>query len=214
MKQRITTVRDQVYEILKEDICRGLYKPGEKLQEIALAEKLNVSRSPVRDALLQLTSDGLAESIPNKGVYVRRFTAEDIAEIFDLRIMFEECAIKKISKGLSGKQKDELTSYKDRFTKEYERKDLQSYTNADTEFHMSLVNMSGNKTMIKFYTSIKFMIEQFRILSLSVEDRYEKSYSEHIGTIDCILSGDIEKAIAINNKHLEATRAEILKILS
>ena len=77
-KRPISTIREQVYQILRDDICQGVYAPGTRLQEVDLAENLNVSRSPVREALRQLAADGLLLEIPNKGVYVKEFTAKDL----------------------------------------------------------------------------------------------------------------------------------------
>ena len=71
MAAKITTMRDQVYEILKNNITSGKYRQGQWLQENTLAEELHVSRSPVRDALHQLAKDGLVNEIPNRGVFVR-----------------------------------------------------------------------------------------------------------------------------------------------
>ena len=92
-KRPISTIREQVYQILRDDICQGVYAPGTRLQEVDLAENLNVSRSPVREALRQLAADGLLLEIPNKGVYVKEFTAKDIGEIYDLRVMLESYGI-------------------------------------------------------------------------------------------------------------------------
>ena len=92
-KRTITTMREQVYQILRDNICRGVYAPGTRLQELDIAESLDVSRSPVREALRQLAADGLLLEIPNKGVYVKEFTSKDIEEIFDLRVMLEAYAI-------------------------------------------------------------------------------------------------------------------------
>ena len=93
---RIKTIRNQVYQILKDDICEGRFAPGQWLQENELAERLCVSRSPIREALRQLASDGLVVEIPNKGVFVKEFTARDIEEIFDLRVLLEDYAISKL----------------------------------------------------------------------------------------------------------------------
>ena len=82
-RRPIKTIRNQVYQILKDDICEGRFAPGQWLQENELAERLCVSRSPIREALRQLASDGLVVEIPNKGVFVKEFTARDIEEIFD-----------------------------------------------------------------------------------------------------------------------------------
>ena len=92
--KHIKTIRDQVYQILRDEICAGKYAPGSWLQETELTEYLGVSRSPVREALRRLVADGLLMEIPNKGVFVKEFTARDIDEIFDMRVMLESYAIR------------------------------------------------------------------------------------------------------------------------
>ena len=67
----VSTIRTQVYDIIKQNICDGVYTPGQRLQETELAASLHVSRSPIREALRQLASDGLVEEFPNRGVFVK-----------------------------------------------------------------------------------------------------------------------------------------------
>lgn len=70
----VVNIRTQVYNAIKENICGGRYEPGQRLNEVELARSLNVSRSPVREALRRLAADGLVEEKPNRGVFVREFT--------------------------------------------------------------------------------------------------------------------------------------------
>ena len=99
--QSVQTIRSQIYKILRNSLWRGEFTPGQRLQEVDLATQLHVSRSPVREALRQLASDGLVIEIPNKGVYVKKFTTQDIDEIFDVRVMLESYAIRRSPKNLS-----------------------------------------------------------------------------------------------------------------
>ena len=78
--RRITTIKQQVYEILRDDICSGVYAPGQQIQETELSKKLEISRSPIREALRQLVSEGLAVEYPNRGVFVKTYTPKDIEE--------------------------------------------------------------------------------------------------------------------------------------
>ena len=115
MAAKITTMRDQVYEILKNNITSGKYRQGQWLQENTLAEELHVSRSPVRDALHQLAKDGLVNEIPNRGVFVREYSLKDIDELFEIRIMFESYAIRAICKNLTESQRQVLEQFKKDF---------------------------------------------------------------------------------------------------
>ena len=99
--RRIITIKQQVYEILRDDICNGIYAPGQQIQEVELSKKLEISRSPIREALRQLVSEGLAVEYPNRGVFVKTYTAKDIEDVFDLRILLESYAIRRSGRNLT-----------------------------------------------------------------------------------------------------------------
>lgn len=90
------TIKEQVYQILRRELVRQRYEPGEWLQENEIAERLNVSRSPVREALRMLTGEGLLVEIPRKGVYVRKLTEDKIRENFSIRCLLEVNAIQSL----------------------------------------------------------------------------------------------------------------------
>ena len=98
---RHTTIKEQVYETLKQGILSGAFQPGEWLQEAKIAKSLSVSRSPVREALQQLLGDGLAVNVPNKGVYVKKITTKDMQDIFEVRMCFETIGIQKSAQNLT-----------------------------------------------------------------------------------------------------------------
>ena len=90
------TIKEQVYQILRRELVRQRYEPGEWLQENEIAERLNVSRSPVREALRMLTGEGLLVEVPKKGVYVRKLTEDKIRENFSIRCLLEVNAIQSL----------------------------------------------------------------------------------------------------------------------
>ena len=104
----IQTISDQVYSILRRKICEGEYAPGSWLQEVDLCDQLGVSRSPVREALRRLVSDGLVINIPNKGTFVKEFTCKDIDEIFDMRVLLEGYAILRSHQNLTSQRIETL----------------------------------------------------------------------------------------------------------
>ena len=95
MKPIFSTILEQVYNRIKDDILSGAYGPGYHLQEKELAEKLGVSRSPVREALKQLSVEGLTVSLPHKGVIVKSLTEVEIHEIFEIRAVLERAALER-----------------------------------------------------------------------------------------------------------------------
>ena len=211
MAAKIKTMRDQVYEILKNSITSGKYRQGQWLQENTLAEELHVSRSPVRDALHQLAKDGLVNEIPNRGVFVREYSLKDIDELFEIRIMFESYAIRAICKNLTESQRQVLEQFKKDFKYFLSKGDIVEYTKSDTLYHCTLIEMAGNATVARFYNSVKDMYAQFRMNALRLPERFQGSADEHIQTIDSILAGKTEEAIRLNEEHLLITKKSAFK---
>ena len=112
---QVKTISRQVYQILKEEITSGVYKPNDWLQEKELADRLQVSRSPIREALRQLAADGLAVEIPNKGMFVRSFSLKEIMEIYEIRRMMESSALRSLKGKLTKEMKQTLESFREDF---------------------------------------------------------------------------------------------------
>ncbi|MDD5944578.1 MAG: GntR family transcriptional regulator [Clostridia bacterium] len=210
-KRPIMTMKHQVYQILKKEICDGALPPGKWLQEKELAEQLNVSRSPVREALKQLVDEGLAIEYPNKGVFVKEFTTKDIEEIYEARIMLESYAIKNSVKTLTSKNISELMGILERLVKFYNDNDLASYISVDTELHEYIINLSGNSIIVDIYKRIYSQTQQFRIYSLTTKRRFDDSVIEHKNMVESLVSGDWKKAAEINQTHLTLAREEIIE---
>lgn len=206
---KVKTIRGQVYQILRNDICSGKYEPGFWLQEKELAEELGVSRSPVREALRQLVSDGLVVEVPNKGVFVKEFTPRDIDEIFDMRVMLESYGIQKSRRNLTTVRRQHLFELLEQMEKTYAAGDMEGYVRADEEFHIRLVELGGNSLVESTYDRVRSMNQQFRVLSLSSHQRFDESMEEHRKLIHALAVSDIPTAEATLRVHLELARRTI-----
>lgn len=208
------TIRDQVYQLLKDEICEGVYEPGYWLQEKELSQRLKVSRSPVREALLQLSRDGLVQNIPNKGVFVREFSIRDIEDVFDLRIMMESFAILHTSPELSNREKETLLELLGHIDRTHATGDRKAYIAADIRFHHYLIELCGNQFLVKAYSDIYSMIKQFCIYSLIDLARFNNSMTEHRQIVHSLVTGRIEEAEKYNRLHLELTKSKLVEVLS
>lgn len=202
IKEKVLTVKQQVYQIIKNDIRNGVYKPDQQINEVELSNRLNISRSPIRESLRQLVSDGLAVEYPNRGVFVKKFSKEEIDNIYDFRVLIESYAIEECSKNINEKTVKQLNSFKENLTKLYEQGDLDSYIEEDEMLHQTIVDMCNNSIIIDAYDRVNSMNKQFRALSLMDKKRFDESIEEHIGIIDNILNGNYDEAITINKVHL------------
>ena len=210
-KRTITTIREQVYRILRDDICQGVYAPGTRLQEVELAENLNVSRSPVREALRQLAADGLLLEIPNKGVYIKEFTVKDIEEIYDLRVMLESYGILHSDGHITSMRRERLLGLLTEMENYLEKGDLRSYTSVDERLHNHIVHLGDNSLINDTYDRVRSMNQQFRILSLMDKQRFRESLDEHREIVHALVTGDLKHADDVNRHHLELARIAILK---
>lgn len=209
----IYTISQQVYEILKDEICSGEYHPGAWLQEKEVAQKLNVSRSPVREALRRLEADGLVQEIPNKGVFVRDFSGHDIEDIFEVREAIENYAIVHMKNHLNPEVISHLQNLIKQFEMYYGLDDLDNYIVVDEGFHRYLVSCSGNQLMLNLYDKVKLMNQRFRVYSLKSRQRFDESLQEHRSILQNILDGNYEKACEINTTHLTLAKQKIIEYL-
>ena len=211
VKRPIMTMKHQIYQIIKKEICNGNYAAGQWLQEKELAEQLNVSRSPVREALKQLVDEGLAIEYPNKGVFVKEFTVKDIEEIYDVRILLESYAIKNSVKTLTSKNIQELMETLQLLVKYYEKNDLTHYIEVDTQLHQYIINLGGNSLIVDTYRRIYSQSQQFRIYSLTTQRRFDDSVTEHRSIVENICSGNWKEADRVNKINLALAREEIIQ---
>lgn len=202
----IQTIADQVYSILRKNICEGQYPSGFWMQEVELCEQLGVSRSPVRESLRRLVSDGLVINIPNRGTFVKEFTCKDIDEIFDMRVMLEGYAIRRSRTNLTSARIEKLLDILDRMETTFRAGELEEYTRADEQLHNEIVMLGDNSIVSSTYYRVGSMNQQFRVLSLSVHQRFEESLGEHRQIIHALIEGKTELAEQVNHRHLELAR--------
>ena len=210
-KRPIMTMKHQIYQIIKKEICDGNYPPGQWLQEKELAEQLNVSRSPVREVLKQLVDEGLAIEYPNKGVFVKEFTVKDIEEIYDLRTLLESYAIKNSVKTLTSINIQELMDILQKLVKCYEDNDLAHYIEIDSHLHQYIITLGGNSLVVDIYRRVYSQSQQFRIYSLTTQRRFDDSVTEHRGIVENLIAGNWKEADRINRIHLSLAREEIIE---
>ena len=204
--RRIQTIADQVYSILRKNICEGQYPPGSWLQEVELCNQLGVSRSPVREALHRLVSDGLVVSVPNRGTFVKEFTCRDIDEIFDMRVMLEEYAIHRSRRNMTSQHIETLLDILRQLEYFYAAGDVEEYTRVDAVLHKEMVALGNNSIVSTTYDRVGIMNQQFRVLSLSVRSRFEESLGEHRQIIHALIEGNTPLAERLNHHHLELAR--------
>lgn len=201
----VRTIQHQVYEIIKNNISTGVYKPNQRLQEINIAAELNVSRSPIREAFRELTAEGLLKTVPNKGVYVKEFFAKDFREIFEVRLLLESYAIQKLNDQALAAMEAELDEAERRLSSAYKTRDVERYAAADSNFHQLLVESCGNELLIANYRRTITMVRHSIQNALRVPDRFSGSEQEHAEVISLLRKRRYAEAAQANAVHLDNT---------
>lgn len=192
--------KDEAYDYVKEKIFLGELKPGIPIMEAEIARVLHMSRTPVREALLELEKEGILVSYPNRGTFVAEITPYDVEEIFELRIMIEEWALRR---SISRITDDEISNIRDMFNTAFRMKDWGKMHEADLMLHQLIVDKSGSKRAIAFIKSLNTQLMRIRILVRDEPGRRGKSFEQHIKILDCLRDRDLEKCIQALRFHLK-----------
>lgn len=203
-------LRQIVYEKLKEAIVEGIIRPGSKLSEIELADKLAVSRTPVREAIRQLAQTGLVTLTPRRGAYVTLPTTKDAEDLYELRKELEKLAVSYICNQPPTK---ELEYYKSIFMEMDSSTSHSEYIKEDQKFHVFLYESCNNRFLSKMLFNIMDLINLCR--TYSVEGNVDLSVftQGHVKVIDALLDKDCDKAIKEMDDHIIDTKQSFLKFL-
>lgn len=197
------SLEEAVYLKLEEEILSGKLRRGEQLREIALAERLQASRTPVRGALHRLAEDGLVELCANKGATVIGITAEDIADIYEVRKRLEGLAARLATERMSEEEKESLKETVELSEFYLARRDDKQSGELDSEFHNIIFQASGSRHLCKILCDLHKNIKAYRRLSFSKSDRAKKSIAEHREILEAILSGDPDEAERLTSVHID-----------
>ena len=209
----VMTIKDQVYQYIKENILSEQYKPGERLNEVSIAKELGVSRSPVRSAINELVGEGLLEAKAHQYVRVRKLTEKEILDVYELRMLVEQFAIAKVIENLDDAMIAKLRKFSDDFRTCCTYDKLLKYVELDTKFHEFLIQSSGNRLIAETFGHIGVLITPFRVISLKSRERFEGSIIEHTNIISALCDRDVSGATESCRTHLTLAKNEIVSYL-
>jgi len=187
----LTTV---VQQDIERAILAGEYAPGSKLVEAALAEKMGVSRGPVREAFRMLEEAGLVRNEKNRGVFVRDIPIDEAVEIFDLRAAMDELVGRQLAKNITANELKEIRSLVDAMERAVKGDDAREYHLLNLKFHDRLVEMAGNRKLTAIYRKLIKELALFRRLNLADGWLMPISAGEHRQIVKAIASGDPDAA--------------------
>lgn len=200
------TASSRVYEQVRDRISSGVYKVGERLTESALAEHLRVSRTPVREALHRLASEGFMELSPHAGALVKGWSQRDVREVFQIRAHLESMAAGLAARHATPEDVVRLAEYHDameRLSQEQSR-DVPKISEINRAFHAEILRIADNKRMADIALNLMdlgFLVHSYTQFG---QENILRSSSDHRCLVEAIRQGDERWAEAIMRSHILA----------
>lgn len=196
-----TNQKSKVYSILKDKIINCIYSPGTLLNETQLAEELSVSRTPVREAISQLESEGWLKVLVKKGIYVSDIQISDVFQIFQARLEIEPIALRMAAPYLPT---EELLIFKKKFQEEFP--DMENAFRLDTAMHLFIIEHCGNHFIIEMMQTVFDCNTRVIISSKQNQVQIHDARNEHLEIINLLLDKKFEEAELQMRKHIEACK--------
>ncbi len=204
-------LRDVVFNTLRHAILKGELEPGERLMEIALAQKLGVSRTPIREAIRKLELEGLVVMVPRKGAEVADITEKDLRDVLEVRTALEELSIELAMKNITDEDYENLKKASKSFAKDSEGDDLIKIAEADVAFHEIIYMATGNKRLIQMINNLREQMYRYRLEYIKDKSTHARLVEEHERIIEAMQKQDVNAAKAAIKLHVENQEENILK---
>lgn len=196
-------LRDVVFNTLRRAILRGELKPGERLMEIQLANKLGVSRTPIREAIRKLELEGLVLMIPRKGAEVAEITEKNLRDVLEVRCALEELAVQLACDRIDEEGLKELRAAADTFRKVLDSDDITQIAQADVDFHDVIFKATDNQRLIQLLNNLREQMYRYRIEYLKKKECYPQILHEHQEIIESIAGRDKDRATNVTGIHIK-----------
>lgn len=204
-------LRDVVFNTLRDAILTGKLVPGERLMENQLAEKLGVSRTPVREALRMLELENLVELVPRKGAQVLDMSEKDIINILEVRGVLEGLATGLACKKMGAEGLAELKSLEERFEKAISEKALEEIAEIDEQFHNVIFASTDNDKLIQIFNNLQIQLYRYRMAHLKLDSSIAAIVAHHKGIIRAIENHDVEEGTTMAQGHVKYHTEFILR---
>lgn len=206
-------LRDVVFNTLRQAILKGELKPGERLMEIQLAERLGVSRTPVREAIRKLELEGLVLMIPRKGAEVAEITVKDLEDVLEVRAALEELAVKDACDNIGEEELAELEKANREFAEVLKGDDLIACVHADMKFHEIIYDATNNKRLLQILNNLREQMYRYRMEYLKDRSTHATLLKEHQDIVMALRGKEKKKAGDAICIHIENQKVSIVSSL-
>jgi len=197
------TLHEEIAVNLKEMIMAGELKEGDKIKEDELCSSMGISKTPLREALRVLSTEGLIKHVPNRGSYVTKPTFEEIKEMFDVMSALEGVCALTAAEKMTSKDLSHLEKLHKKLEENFKCQDRKTYIHYNNLYHTFLQEIAGNRTLNNIVNGLRQKILLHRFQSLNLPERFEESINEHREFLEAFRKKDSKMAEALMRSHLK-----------
>lgn len=203
-------LRDVVFNTLRQAILTGELKPGERLMEIHLANRLGVSRTPIREAIRKLELEGLVTMIPRRGAEVAQITEKSMNDVLEVRRAVDALCVELACDRITEEELRALKAACDAFEQAVKTKDVKKIAKADVELHDIIVQATGNKRLVQLVNNLSEQMYRYRFEYIKDFTQHEKLVEEHRIIYESIVKKDKETACEAAKMHIDNQKNTII----
>ena len=200
--EKSQSLYEQAYAHIKQAIINGVFRPGEFLAEVRLAEDLGISKTPISNAMARLSQEGFLVYEPYKGYCVAEIRIEDTGELYELRRILECYLVRKTAPQFTQAELDEMEANISAAEEAFERRDFISYIAHNREFHHAFPRKYDNHRILKVLANLDEHIQRILLHYLQGEQIDLLSPREHRLVLDAIRAGEVDTAVGLMRDHL------------
>lgn len=206
-------LRDVVFNTLRQAILTGRLKPGERLMELHLADRMGVSRTPIREAIRKLELEGLVIMIPRRGAEVAKITEKGLRDVLEVRRALDALAVELACDRMTEEDKNRLQQACDKFEQSAAVEAIREIAEADVEFHDIIVASTGNERLIQLVNNLAEQMYRYRFECLKDASNHLLLLQEHKLILKSIFAGNKTLAAETAKKHINTQEDAIIKAL-
>lgn len=206
------SLHDEVASRLRERIFAGDLAPGTFIDEVRVAEEMNISRTPLREALKVLTAEGLVRHEPRRGCFVAEVTEKDLDEIFPVIALLEGRCAYEAARNASDADLQALEDLHQKLSRHAKAKRINDYYAANFAIHEAIITLADNRWLAQVIGDLRKIVKLARLQQLHAPGRLEQSLSEHLAVFAALKARDPEGAEAAMRTHLTRQREALREL--
>ena len=203
-------LRDVVFNTLRQAILTGELKPGERLMEIHLANKLGVSRTPIREAIRKLELEGLVTMIPRRGAEVAQITEKSMNDVLEVRRAMDALCAELACERITDEETQQLHQACVAFEAAVKTRDVKKIAQADVELHDIIVQATGNQRLVQLINNLSEQMYRYRFEYIKDASQHQRLIEEHRVIYESILKKDRETASQAARVHIDNQKKAII----